>query len=311
MGLSKTLRDGAGATIFFILLLVLTIYVPIMGWVSLFLLPLPLTFFTNRAGWKTGLGVFISSFLLATFVTPRFAYVIIAGFLLIGLVMGELLRRKGTAFSLLLGGALSNVVILLIGYGIASDFYHINIISWLTSDLIKNYELTLKMYPYVYGDSKDQLNTIRQAIASLGQLTPAFLVIIAFFYAFLIELVSGFILKKLSVPFPKWPPIREWRFPRNVIWFYFLAVIIMLAGGTNLEDTIEMVAFNVVVLLEWVLAIQGFSFVFFYFHQKKKRRFIPILITIFSLLIPPVLYIVRLLGIIDLGFDFRSRITRK
>jgi uncharacterized protein YybS (DUF2232 family) len=311
MGLSKKVRNGAGATVLFILLLVLTIYVPIIGWVSFFLLPIPLIYFTNRSGWKAGLGVCISSFVLATFVTPSFAYIINLGFLLIGLVMGELLRRKGTVFSILLGGVLSNVVILLIGYGVASKVYNNNIVSWLTSDLIKNYELTVKMSPYLYGNTKDQLDMIHQTMTSLGQLIPAFLVIIAFFYAFLIELVSGFILKKLRVPFPKWPPIREWRFPRNVLWYYFLAVIIMLAGGSSLEDNVEMVSFNVVVLLEWVMAIQGFSFIFFYFHQKNKKGVIPILITIFSLLIPPVLYIVRLLGIIDLGFDLRSRITRK
>jgi uncharacterized protein YybS (DUF2232 family) len=85
----------------------------------------------------------------------------------------------------------------------------------------------------------------------------------------------------------------------------------MMAGGTIEESSLAMVALNVVVLLEWVMAIQGFAFIFFYFHQKKKRRIVPILITIFSILIPPVLYIVRLLGIIDLGFDLRSRIIRK
>ena len=311
MSLSKKLRDGAGATILFILLLVLTIYVPIIGWVSVFLLPVPLTFFTNRAGWKTGLGVFICSFLLATFFIPSFAYIIIVGLLLAGLVMGELLRRKGTVFSLLLGGTLSNIVILLIAYGVASKIHSINIVSWLTSDLIKNYDLTVKMNPYFSGNTTEQLNMIRQAMVSLGQLIPAFLVIVAFTYAFLMEIIYGFILKWLRVPFPKWPPIREWRFPRNVMWYYFLAVIIMLAYGTVSESQLKMVAFNVMVILEWVMAIQGFACVFFYFHQKKKGRLIPILITIFSLLLPPVLYIVRLLGIIDLGFDLRSRITRK
>lgn len=311
MGLPKMLREGAGATLLFTLLLVLTIYVPIIGWVILFVLPIPLTFFTSRFGWKAGFIVLACSFLVATFFTPAFSYIFIAGFLLAGLVMGELLRRRGTFFSLLLSGTISNIVILLIGYGIATKVYNLNIVSWLVSNLTKNFELTIKMYPTIYGNPTEQLNLIHQVIIGLGQLIPAFLVILAVFYALLIEIVSGLIFRRLRVPFPKCPPVRNWRFPRNVIWYYFLAVIIMMAGGSVAESSLAMVALNVVVLLEWVMAIQGFSFIFFYFHQKGKRRLVPILITIFSLLIPPVLYIVRLLGIIDLGFDFRSRIIRK
>jgi uncharacterized protein YybS (DUF2232 family) len=311
MGLSKMLREGAGAALLFTLLLVLTIYVPIIGWVILFVLPIPLTFFTSRSGWKAGFIVLACSFLVATFFTPIFSYIFIAGLLLAGLVMGELLRRRGTFFSLLLGVTFSNLVILLIGYGIATKVYKLNIVSWLVSNLTKNFELTLKMYPAIYSHPTEQLNLIHQAIIGLGQLIPAFLVILAVFYALLIEIVSGLILRRLRAPFPKCPPVKNWRFPRNVIWYYFLAVIIMMAGGSVAGSSLAMVALNVVVLLEWVMAIQGFAFIFFYFHQKKKKRFVPILITIFSILIPPVLYIVRLLGIIDLGFDLRSRIIRK
>jgi uncharacterized protein YybS (DUF2232 family) len=59
------------------------------------------------------------------------------------------------------------------------------------------------------------------------------------------------------------------------------------------------------------MIIQGLSLVFYYAHAKRMGKALPIIAVVFAVLIPVVLYIIRILGIIDLGFDLRSRFKKK
>lgn len=309
---TRVITEGAASTVLFIVLLLLTTYVPFIGIISVFILPIPIMYFSTKHGYKPGLIVLVCSFIIAVLVTQLLSACATSGFLLVGLVMGELLKRKGTAIHLLIGGTLSNVVVLLIAYGLCSVLFHLNPINWMSNTILNNIDLSVKMSPFVKGNpnAMNQVNLLRDAVKSMAQLAPALIVTISVFYAFIIELISGAVLRRLRVPFPKWLPFKQWQFSRQLVWYYLVDLILLFLVGNKWGEAGSMVFINVFYILEWVFIIQGLAFIYFFFDQRTQRKLWPILITVFTFLLPPVLYIVRILGIIDLGFNFRARIGK-
>ncbi|WEG12805.1 YybS family protein [Pullulanibacillus sp. KACC 23026] len=310
---TRMITEGAASTVLFVIILLLTSYVPIIGIISIFLLPIPIMYFTSKQGYKSGLIVFLSCFIITILVTDLLRACVAVFFLLIGLVMGELLKRKCSAIQLLIAGTCSNIVVLLIAYGICAFLFHINPINWITNQILKSIDLTLKMSPYLQGnkDAMKQFEAMRAQAKNMSQLAPALLVAISAMYALIIEILSGAVLKRLRVPFPKWQPFREWRFQRQLVWYYLGDLILMYWVGDKWGSTGSMVFYNIFYILEIIMVIQGLAFIYYFFYQRKQGLLFPNLITVFSILIPPVLYIVLILGIIDLGFDFRSRIKSR
>jgi len=60
-----------------------------------------------------------------------------------------------------------------------------------------------------------------------------------------------------------------------------------------------------------LLAFHGLSFVFYISYVKGYPNDVPIVVIVLLFLLPFILYIVRILGIIDLGFDLRKRLGEK
>jgi uncharacterized protein YybS (DUF2232 family) len=100
------------------------------------------------------------------------------------------------------------------------------------------------------------------------------------------------------------------KLPISIIWLYLIVVI---ASFFNLDpDGMMFIGVqNALMILEILLAIQGFSFIFFFSHYKKWSKAIPILSIIITLLFPIILlYFVRILGIIDIGLNLRERLKQ-
>lgn len=307
---TRMIAEGAASTVLFIILLLITFYIPLVSIISVFSLPIPIMYFTSRHGYRASLLVLGSSFILSVLVSQLVFASSMAGFLLVGLVMGEILKRKGTAISLLIGGTLSNIVVLLVTYGVVAVFFHLNPIKWMSDYMIKNIDLTVQMNPFIKDNpnAMNRVQMLKEVFKSLAQIAPAIIVMSSVLYTVIIQLLSGAVLKRLRASFPKWPPFREWHFPRQLVWYYLADLILVIFVGNKWGPTGTMAFLNVFYILEWIFVIQGLSFVYFFFHQKNQGLILPVIITIFSLLIPSVLYITGILGIIDLGFDFRSRI---
>jgi uncharacterized protein YybS (DUF2232 family) len=77
--------------------------------------------------------------------------------------------------------------------------------------------------------------------------------------------------------------------------------------GTYLYSVIV----NLTYILQMFMFFQGLTFIFYFFYQRGMPKSIPLIIFLFSLTSPNFLYIIGILGIIDLGFDLRRRSGKK
>ncbi|KHF40079.1 YybS family protein [Halalkalibacter okhensis] len=304
---TRVLTEGALLASLFAILLVITTYVPLLGMITVWALPLPFVVYTYRRGLKAGLLLWVVAFFLAFIigglVTIPTAFMFGSG----GIIVGELYRRKLSGFGVLIGAGLVytlNALLLFLGLVLIIGENPMQMAIDLTREQMELAQSTLGSF----GQSGDQLEQAFELIDNLVYLAPVMIVGIGITLGLITKLISYLLLKRLGHKVSPLPPFREWSFPKAFLWYYLIILILAMVGAEE-GTTMFMVIWNLFPLLEIIIAIQGFAVMFYYFYQKKVTTVVPVLILIGAILVPPLLYIVRIIGIIDLGFDLRKRIS--
>lgn len=300
------MTEGAIFASIFAIIAFLTVFLPVLGSILLWILPIPFIVYTVRNGWKYGIMLWV----VASFVS-----FIIGGVLLLfvavmfgssGVVVGELFKRKKSAIVVLIGGSLAYIINLIANFIISIivlDLHPIKVIQDLMRESIETAEAMLKA---VGQDPGTQFAQLTEFIDRLMVLSPSLIITTGIFYALFIQLLSYAVLKRIGEDVPKFKPFRDWSFPKSFLWYYLITSIFVLTGLT--EDTaLYMVVLNLFPILEIAMTIQGLAVIMFYCHVKKFSKSIPLIIIFVTIIASPLLYLYRILGIIDLGFELRKK----
>ncbi len=305
---TRVLTEGAILASLFAIILLITIYVPLIGTITFWALPLPFVVYVVRRGLKPGLALTVIACLLTLVVGGITTVPAALIFGTAGMVVGELFRRKRSGFAVLIGVGLIYTLHMLIVYLclvliVGQDPMKMSID--LMKEQMRMTESMFSSFGQAPGQSFEQM---MKMIDQLVYLAPFMLVSISVVLALLTVLLSKLLLRRLGHEVNGLPPFREWKFPRSLLWYYLIVLVFAMMGAE--EGTMMYVAiFNLFPLLEMILAIQGFAFIFYYCYEKKVATAVPVILVIAGLIIAPLLSVVRILGIIDLGFDLRKRIT--
>ncbi|KAA8787347.1 DUF2232 domain-containing protein [Paenibacillus amylolyticus] len=135
---------------------------------------------------------------------------------------------------------------------------------------------------------------------------PFALVVTSMVMAFITHIIARPILSVMGLNVSKLPPAREWRMPRALIWYYFLALIIEVVSRQNDGSYWKMIAMNLSPLINLGFMIQAIGFFFFLSHTKRWNPIIPFLLGAAVFFIGPL----RIVGIIDLAFPIREAISK-
>jgi uncharacterized protein YybS (DUF2232 family) len=212
------------------------------------------------------------------------------------IAMGQLYKKAASirtvfvvAILVLIGEVL---ILLLMGYSSGMDPVG-GLKSFLTDSLAIMPESYRKMVDKDY-------------VEKVTWMLPFLILLGAAFYVLLTHAITRRILKKSSAPLPGLPPIRDWRLPKSMIW-YFLAVLAIGLFITEQSDIyFQMIVFNLLPLFMILFVIQATSLMYAFVYFKKWFKFIPIVVIVLSLF-PPVLYMVCLIGIMDILMPLRQR----
>ncbi|XJZ27309.1 YybS family protein [Bacillota bacterium Lsc_1132] len=305
----RRLTEGAILLAAFIVLLLLTIYVPVIGIVVNLFLPAPFILFAAKNDWKSIL-VFVVASLLISFITGTLlAMPLTLAYGTTGAIMGYMIQKQKSRTAILISASFVFLVNIVGQYIVSVVFFHMNYIDELlkmmqdsikmSSDIMKNFGAQQK--------NNQVLEQFTKALALIKTLLPSLFVMVSFLTVFIIQLLSLPILRRFGIKVENWKPFREISLPKSFIWYYLLT---MLAGillhpkaGTYGFDVLT----NLTYILQLFMVFQGFTFLFFFFHQRGTSKSIPAIIAVFSFLVPILLYLVGILGIIDLGFGLRRR----
>ncbi len=303
---TKILTEGALFAALFAIILFLTIYVPFIGAIIVWFLPLPFIIYIIRHGMKPTITLWI----VALFITFIVGGIIVLPLTLFfgsgGIVVGELYRRQKSAFVVLLGGSLTYIANLLIYFVASIVIFDIHPLHAIQEMMRQSIEMAESMLRTIGQEPAGQMEPMYILIDRIIHMVPVILILVGVSYALIIQLVSNGVIKKLGYKISTFPPFREWSFPKSFLWYYLIVSIFVIIGVEE-GTTLFTIVWNLFPILEIIMTIQGLSFIFYYCYKKEIGKALPIIILISGLFLPFILYLVRILGIIDLGFDLRKR----
>ncbi|SDN96721.1 YybS family protein [Alkalicoccus daliensis] len=306
---SSIIRDGLLASAAFLALVLLALFIPFAALLLVFFLPLPLVRFTYNYGWLPGSILGLSIFFLLFLILGPFAPAIMLLFGISGIVIGELFRRNEKAFGVYAGAALSIIGGLVLTYVGFMAFTDTDPIVQLQSTLEDSLGTTEDILGTNAEEDTEAIEQMMNFIDNISVIVPAILVFTGAAAAFLTQLAAARWLRSRGEKIVKFPPLRKWSLPKSFIWYYLFALILSFINAAEGETgVINTLSSNLMPVLGSLMILQGISFLFFYFHLKKLSIILPIMITFSLVVFPFMLPIIRILGIIDLGFDLRTRL---
>jgi len=313
MSKSNKITEAALLTSAYIILLLISVYIPLIGTFTFFALPIPFIMYTAKYNWQPALMMFIAAGLLSFIFATLFSLPMTLLMAIGGIMIGTAIYEKKSAYETWARGAVGFVVGLIGVFLIIQFLFNINIydeIDTVFAEMMNIMQTTSDQLGM--GDElNEQLEPIAEQMDLLKDLIPASMAIISILMAFIAQWLSYKILNRIDRRSLYFPSFTSFNLPVSLIWMYFIALLLSFFV-TDTESGIYIVVMNVVTLSMLLLMIQGFSFIFFYAEHKKLSKAIPIVIVIVTFLIPGIFFLlIRILGIIDLGYSLKKRIANK
>lgn len=296
----------------FAVMMLFYLYVPLLSIIFFLAAPIPIILYTIRHGLKKGIAAgaigIVISFLIGSMAGLMSAPILIA----VGLGMGVFYskRQPGNA---IITGALIYLFSILISFVISVQLFQIdimNIAKESIEQMMPMVESVLKQSGASEKDIAKQLKQFKEMQDTALSALPVALLILVTLMAFVNHWFVQPLLKRFVKDMPSLKKFKDMRLPKSMVWYYLLTLLLMLIQ-TEKGSFLWLVQTSAFQILFILVLIQGFSFLFYYCHEKNISKAVPIFAVVLTVFFPPIGVIVRIIGIADIGFDLREKVKNK
>ncbi|HDX9587337.1 TPA: YybS family protein [Bacillus pseudomycoides] len=308
----RLITEGAVLLALYAVLLLVSLYMPVLGAICIFALPLPFLIFSIRYQLSSACMLLGAAILVTLIVSSPLSIANTLMFGITGIILGHMYKKKKSVIEILMVGTLVYLVSFVLLYIVSVQFFNIDIVKQM-QDMFKQSMEQSEKFMKMAGASvnEGQLAELKKAVNTIGMLLPTVLAMASLFSSWITILIANRVLKRLKYTAVSWPKFRDIQIPKSVVWLY--VVIILLGSFTKIEagSYVEMVFLNLSTIFTFLLLLQGFSFLAFFTNAKGYTKAVPILTFVGGLFVPVLFPLMTILGIIDLGFLLRSKVQVK
>lgn len=217
--------------------------------------------------------------------------------------MGNLYKKRATARAVITAGTVTLLCELLLSL-VVSHLIGLNPVGKMKQYMLGSLSsLPEQVQALVPGD-KEVL------VQLMTQMLPVYMIGFSFFYAVVSHFLARKVLVRSGESIPGFKPIREWMLPKSFVWIYLISLV-MEMFVTDRHSVFFTLLLNLMPLLSFAFVVQGIAFLFFVAYAKGWNRALPITGIVLFILFPPAYLLLSLLGVFDVAFQFRDRLTRK
>ncbi|MER3119611.1 YybS family protein [Bacillus altitudinis] len=306
---TKALVEGAIMISIFAVMTLFYLYVPLLAIIFFMAAPIPIILYTIRHGLKKGIAAgaisIVISFLIGSINGLLSAPMLIA----VGVGMGVFYSRRQPGQAIITG-ALIYLFSFLIYFVVSVQLFQVDILGVAKESIdqiMPMVESTLKQSGASDQDIAKQLKQFREMKDTALNSLPVALLIFVTLMSFVNHWFVRPLIKRFVPDMPALKKFKDMRLPKSMVWYYLLTLLLMLIQPEkgSFLSLVQTSAFQILFIL---VLIQGFSFIFYYCHEKNISKVVPIFAVVLTILFPPIGVIVRIIGIADIGFDLREKV---
>jgi len=302
--ISKDILSGITITT---IIFAVSVYMPIIGFISAVFIPLPTLFYRSKLGRKTGAIIPVLTIILMVAALGGIAIdtLFFVELLLLGFILSELFELNLSVEKTMMYACSSVVLIGIVCLLFYSTIFKIGIIALVTEYVAKNLELTLALYENM-GVSTETIEMISASLENIQyvliRIIPAIVIASTFFVAWTCLLLAKPMLLSRELFYPGFGTLNLWKAPETLIWGLIgLGVMLMLP-----YKPLKIIGLNGMLILMTIYFFQGIAIVSFYFEKKQFPRMLRIFLYGLIALQQVVLLIIIGLGVFDMWLNFRK-----
>lgn len=304
----RVITEGALLLAVYIVLLLVYLYIPIIYIISAMFLVLPFLLYSAKHPFKYSLVFLVASLIISALIGTVLSLPISFIFGTTGIVMGYCVKIKKSKFVILVVSSITFLIDLLLAYMVAVKFFHMNFIQDSIKMIRESFQQSAQILKALGQAQADQVTSQLDNILSLFQtMFPTLLVVSSFVFVWLFMIINFPIARRFGVKVPKWEPFHKIQLPKSVLWYYLITMVLSLLVHPKSGGYIAMALLNLAFIFQILMLIQGFSLIYYFGHIQKWPKGILALITVIAFVFSPSMFIILLLGIIDLGMNIRSK----
>ncbi|MFD1019431.1 YybS family protein [Thalassobacillus hwangdonensis] len=309
---SRQITQGALMIGIYLIVLLMNIFIPYIGIVLFFALPLPFIVYSYRHGLKPGLIMLVAATILGSLFGTVFSLPLTLMVGIGGLCIGTALHRKRSPYETWAIGSVGFIIGLVLVFLLTQVLFGVNWIEEVKTMMDESFMITENIMQQMPGDTEEvgqQIDAMKEQINRFPIYLPSIFALMGIFFALISQWVGYKAINRLENKRLGFTKFRNFQLPVSLLWYYFIAMLLEMATNNQQDGTLYLAATNVFTLTGVLIALQGIAFLFYYVHAKGKSKALPITAIVLTVLIPDLgLYLVRILGIIDIGFSLRNRL---
>ena len=293
------------------------VYVPVLGTLLNFVWPLPIVVCGCRHGLKYSImSLLVASVIIAAVISPVQAFFLCAIFGVMGIILGECMRRHLPPLRLMffgsIGAGLAFVINILLCFWVLgidpveTIFASFNESLGYVEDFYRSHNFSSEQLAASLNDYRNMLKLMRIIM-------PAAFLLSAPCFAFINYQAAKAIMVKLGDSFPPFPPFRELTVPAWVLYPFVLslfAVTYFYQTGQQ-QGWPYLIAVNVQTLTSFLLLFQAVVLLYWYCQTKGKPTWWANVGTALVLFVPLLGQLMIYVGAFDMVADFRKLRHRK
>lgn len=297
------LTYGSMMIALFAILLALSVYIPFIGFLTSFLVPLPIAWYSTKFSRKQAVFVAIIAIIISFIIGGILGLVF--GLLVspLGLIIGDSIRTNKSKLYMLMATGIFLLIMTALQYIFSILVLNINILEQLLEGIEIYYEQIGNIMASVGQLPKDYDEMVTQSLLLIQAIMPSYFIGGMFLTAFVYLVINLSLLKKLKVEVPKFSKFMNFRLPKAVLWYYLIVSICTLFVSFKIGTFGYLVFVNAALILRVLLFLQGISLIHYYFYVQRWPKWSAILATVLAI---PLYTFTIILGVLDLGFNLRA-----
>ncbi|MEH7347615.1 YybS family protein [Gottfriedia acidiceleris] len=305
---TRFITEGAVLLAIYSVLLLIFRFVPFLSFIMAFLMPLPFIILSIKYSIKESLLLCCVALGLTIVITSFNLLPVTLMYSTVGIAFGYLLKNERSKGEILLTSTFLYLIHTVLSYILFKAVFHIDFVKENIDLAMEAIEKSKELSASLGTNANEKaLDSLTSAIKLIPTLIPSLLLMVSFILAFLTQLVTFPLIRRLGYKTPKFKPFREFRLPVGFMWFF---LIVMIFSFFNLKQSsfLSTAVINLTYVLQILLLVQGYASIFYFSYLKQFSKAVPIIILIASFIIQPLIYIVLLIGIVSIGIFNRRKI---
>lgn len=285
--------------------------VPLIGFVSAFLAPLPLGIARIRGGRSAaGFSALLTTLLMAVLFSPAVGawYAVQCG--MIGLIVPELTLKGLSPSRSILWTTVATVVMTALLITVYSVSNNINPQLFAQKEITDGISQATRLYEQQSGLSKEDLETIKQGMQEIGQVMSRIYPALATINLGLISAIFLYFFRPMALRRSletSLSPFKEFKAPDLLVWLLIAAGFAILAP-TALVTT---PALNILAVLAVVYFAQGLAVTLTICDRTSFSSTLKVFLTILLVTQPYLNFVITVIGIFDYWGEFRTPRTKQ